>query len=96
MPSFSNFKRKSSRGSLYAVRSNKKCCSFSMDPKLQTLQILSCLGIPVYLSLLIVIVLALILIFRIYNSYYILNVLVFDFFDFFFVKFNLEVLRIEE
>ena len=40
MATFSNLRIKSSRRSLYAGHSNKKCCSFSIDPVLRTLQIL--------------------------------------------------------
>ena len=56
MPNFSNFQIEESlpEEAYYVVRSNKKCCSFSIDPVLQTLQILSCLGITVYLPFLIV------------------------------------------
>ena len=63
MATFSNLRIKSSRRSLYAGHSNKKCCSFSIDLVLQTLQILSCLGIPVYLPFSTVRLWALILIF---------------------------------
>ena len=39
MTTFSNLRLKSYQRSLYAEHSNKKCCSFSIDPVLQTLQI---------------------------------------------------------